>query len=127
VSLFEFSLLCSKLSISRTFLFIHSQSGRNSKKYSPFDVHQPLGLLHSENEVSSISTEKALYQNVEKHLFSAHSTRLLTPEAKIQKNSSHSLKFRQFSRFSPNLKLSDISSRIRISLKKAEGLVFNRG
>jgi hypothetical protein len=45
-----------------------------------------------------------LYQNVEKHHFSAYLLRLLTPEAKIEKNSSHPLKFRQFSRFSPNLK-----------------------
>jgi hypothetical protein len=74
------------------------------KKYFPFDVNQPLGLLHSENDVSVISTEKALYQNVEKHHFSAHLTRLLTPEAKIEKNSSHSLNFRQFPLFSPNLK-----------------------
>jgi hypothetical protein len=63
-----------------------------------------LGLLYSENDVSDISTEKALYQNVEKHHFSAYSIRLLTPEAKIEKNSSYSLKFRQFSGFSPNLK-----------------------
>jgi hypothetical protein len=28
-----------------------------------------LGLLHSENDVSGISTEKALYQNVEKTPF----------------------------------------------------------
>ena len=37
---------------------------------TPFrDVHQPLGLLYSENDVSGISTEKALYQNVEKTPF----------------------------------------------------------
>jgi hypothetical protein len=33
----------------------------------------------------SYLTEKALYQNVEKHPCSAHSTRLLTPEAKNRK------------------------------------------
>jgi hypothetical protein len=47
-----------------------------------------LGLLQSENDVFVISTEKALYQNVEKTPFSAHSTRLLTPEAKFEKDSS---------------------------------------
>jgi hypothetical protein len=31
---------------------------RNSKKYFSFDVHQPLSFLHSENDVSGISTEK---------------------------------------------------------------------
>jgi hypothetical protein len=50
-------------------LSIYSQAGRNSKKYFPFDVHQPLGLLYSENDVSGISTEKSLYQNVEKTPF----------------------------------------------------------
>jgi hypothetical protein len=44
-----------------------------------------LGLLHSENDVYVISTEKALYQNIENKPFSAHSTRLVTPEAKIEK------------------------------------------
>jgi hypothetical protein len=73
------------------------------QKYFSFDVHQPLDLLHSENDGSGISTEKALYQNVGKTPFSAHSNRLVTPEAKI-KNSSDSLKFRQFYGFSPNLK-----------------------
>jgi hypothetical protein len=50
-------------------LSIYSQSGRNSKKYFPFDVQQLLGLLCSENDVSGISTEKALYQNGEKTPF----------------------------------------------------------
>jgi hypothetical protein len=86
-------------------LSIDSQSGRNSKKDFPFDVHEPLGLFYSENDVSGISTEKALYKNVEKTPFPAYSTRLLTPEAKIVKNGSHLLKFRQFSGFSPNLKI----------------------
>jgi hypothetical protein len=46
------------------FLSIYSQSGRNSKKDDQFDVHHPLGLLHSENDVSGIFTDKAFYQNV---------------------------------------------------------------
>jgi hypothetical protein len=33
------------------------------------DVHHPLGLLHSENDVSCISTEKAFNQNAEKTPF----------------------------------------------------------
>jgi hypothetical protein len=52
------------------------------KKYNQFDVHYPLGLLHSKNDISCISTEKAFYQNVKKHPFSAHSNKLLAPEAK---------------------------------------------
>jgi hypothetical protein len=67
------------------FLLICSQSGRNSKKYFLFDDHQPSGLLYSENDISGIFTEEALYQNVEKHHFSAYSTRKLTLEAKIEK------------------------------------------
>jgi hypothetical protein len=62
-----------------------------------------LGLVIFKNDVSDIYTE-ASYQNVEKTPFLAYSTRLLTPEAKIEKNSSHSLKLRQFSGFSANLK-----------------------
>jgi hypothetical protein len=85
-------------------LSFYSQSGRNLKKDFLSDVHHLLGLPHSKNDVSGISTEKALYQNVEKHHFSAHSTILLTPDAKIEKNSSYSLKFKQFPGFSPNLK-----------------------
>ena len=57
------------MSISRTFLSINSQSGRNSKKYFLYDVHHSLGLINSENDVSYISTEKALYQNVENTIF----------------------------------------------------------
>ena len=50
-------------------------------------------------------TQKKLYiETSRKHPFSAQSTRLPTPEAKIGKNS-YSLKFRQFSRFSPSLKI----------------------
>jgi hypothetical protein len=64
---------------------IYSQLGRNSKKYFLLYVHRPLGLLHSENDASGIPTEKALYQNVEKHPFSAQSTKLPTPEVKIKK------------------------------------------
>jgi hypothetical protein len=64
--------------------FVHLQPIRSKfKKCSPFEVYQLLGLLHSENKVSGISKEKALYQNVQKHPFSAHLIRLLTPEAKI--------------------------------------------
>jgi hypothetical protein len=55
------------------------------KKYDRFDVHHPWGLLHSENDVSGISTEKPFYQNVYKTPFSAHSAKFLTPEAKIKK------------------------------------------
>jgi hypothetical protein len=105
-------------------LSIYSQSGRNSKKYFPFDVHQLLGLLYSENDVSGISTEKAFNQNVEKHHFSAYSTRLPTPEEKIEKK----LLFTNSDNFPDShqiSKLSDISSRIHVSLKKADGLVFN--
>jgi hypothetical protein len=48
--------------------------------------------------------KKPYIKTSKKHPFSAHSTRLVTPEVKIEKNSSHSLKFRQFSGFSPNFK-----------------------
>jgi hypothetical protein len=48
-------------------------------------INQHLCLSHSKKEVSGISTEKVLYQNVKKHPFLAHSTRWLTPEAKIEK------------------------------------------
>jgi hypothetical protein len=51
------------------FLSIYSQSGRNSKNYFSFDVHQRLSSLYSENDVSGISTQKALYQNVERTPF----------------------------------------------------------
>jgi hypothetical protein len=61
-------------------------------------------LLYSENDVSGISTEKALNQNVEKTPFLSIFNQIADPEAKIEKNSSHSLKFRQFSGFSPNLR-----------------------
>jgi hypothetical protein len=93
-----------KIVDSRTFLSIYSQSGGNSKKYDQFDVNHLLGLLYSENGVFCISTEKNSYQNVEKHPFLAHSTRLLTPEAKIENNRTDLLKFRQFSGFSQNFK-----------------------
>jgi hypothetical protein len=83
-----------------------------------------LGLLYSKNDVSGISTEKALYQNIEKTPFF---NQIAAPEAKIEKNSSYSLKFRQFFGLSRNLKIFDISFRILVSLKKAKGLVFNRG
>jgi hypothetical protein len=46
------------------------------RKYDRFDVHHP--LLHSENDVSCISTEKAFIKMSKKQPFSAHSTRLLT-------------------------------------------------
>ncbi len=97
---FKFTLLFSKLSFSRTFLSIYSQSGRNSKKYDQFDVHQPLGLFYSENDVSGISTEKSSKRR-KTSFFGIFNQ---TPKAKIEKNSSHSLKFRQFSGFSPNIK-----------------------
>jgi hypothetical protein len=57
------------LSFSRTFLSIYSQPGQNKKKYNLYDVHHPWGLLLSENDVSGISTEKALFQNVQKTPF----------------------------------------------------------
>jgi hypothetical protein len=47
-------------------LLIYCQSGRNLEKNFLLDVHQPLGLLYNESDVSGISKEKALYQNVEK-------------------------------------------------------------
>ena len=47
---------------------------------------------------------KLFIKTSKNHPVSAHSTRLLTPEAKIKKNRTDSLKFRQFSGFSPNLK-----------------------
>jgi hypothetical protein len=48
--------------------------------------------------------KKPFIKTSKKHSFSAHLTRLLTTEAKIEKNRTVSLKFRQFSGFSPNLK-----------------------
>jgi hypothetical protein len=39
------------------------------RKVIPWQCSPPLVLLHSENDVSGISTEKALYQNVEKRPF----------------------------------------------------------
>jgi hypothetical protein len=41
-------------------------------------------LLYSENDISGISTEKALYQNVEKTPFFGIFNQI--PEAKIEKN-----------------------------------------
>jgi hypothetical protein len=51
------------------FLTIHSQSGQNFEKYLIFDIPHPLSLLHSENDVSGIFTENALYQTDKKTLF----------------------------------------------------------
>ena len=48
--------------------------------------------------------KKPFIKTSKKHPFLAHSTRLLTPEAKIEKNRTDSLKFRQFSGFSQNFK-----------------------
>jgi hypothetical protein len=48
--------------------------------------------------------KKPFIKTSKKHPFSANSAKYLTPEAKIEKNRTDSLKFRQFSRFSPNLK-----------------------
>jgi hypothetical protein len=39
--------------------------------------------------------KKPFIETSKKHRFSAHSTRLLTPEAKIEKNRTYSLNFRQ--------------------------------
>jgi hypothetical protein len=60
-----------------------------------------------------------------KHPFSALSAKFLTPEAKIEKHRTDSLKFRQFLDSHQISKLSVISSRILVSSKKAEGLVLN--
>ena len=57
---------------------------KKEKKFNLDDVRHLLSLFHSEINVSGISTEKALYQNIKKHHFSADLTRLLTPEAKIE-------------------------------------------
>jgi hypothetical protein len=48
--------------------------------------------------------KKPCIKTSKNHHFSAYLTRFLASEAKIEKNSSHLLKFRQFSGFSPNLK-----------------------
>jgi hypothetical protein len=48
--------------------------------------------------------KKPFIKTSKKHPFSAHSAKFLTPEAKIEKNRTDSLKFRQFSRFSAILK-----------------------
>ena len=121
---FHYFIERSKYLILRTFCRFTANQAEIRKKYVLDNVRYFLGLLHSENDFSGISTEKSLYQNVEKHHFSAYSTRLLIPEAKIKK-SSHLIKFRQFYGFSPNLKI--FRYRILVSLNKAEGLVFNRG
>jgi hypothetical protein len=84
-------------------------------------------IQKSTSHVSGISTKKALCQNVEKHPFSAHSTRLVTPEAKFEKTAPIHQNSDSFPDSHQMSKLSDISSRILISLKKAGGLVFNRG
>jgi hypothetical protein len=73
------------------------------KKYFPFDVHQPLGLLYSENDVSDISTEKALYQNVEKHYF-----RHIQPDCWPLKQKSKKM--------TPSTELSNGIARLRIDL-----------
>jgi hypothetical protein len=42
---------------------------QNSKKHFLDNVQHPLGLLHSDNDVSGISTEKSLYQKIKKTPF----------------------------------------------------------
>ena len=59
-----------------------------------------------------------MYQNVEKHHFSANSTRLLTPEAKIEKTARILLNSDNFPDSHQISKLSDISFTFLISLKK---------
>jgi hypothetical protein len=54
------------------FLSIYRQSGRISAaeiRKELDNVRHLFSLLLSENDISGISTEKALYQNVEKHSF----------------------------------------------------------
>jgi hypothetical protein len=99
---------------------MYSQSGQHSEKYFPFPIQDSFSFSYSVNDISSYSTEKALYQNVEKHLFSAHSTKM-KKTAPIYLNSDNFIDSHQIS------KVPDISSMILVSLKKAEGLVFNRG
>jgi hypothetical protein len=98
------------------------------KKSTTDSMFASLRACHIPKMTFLASPQKSLSSKRRKTpFFSAHLTRLLTPEANIEKNSTDSLKFRQFSGFSPNPKLSDIRSRILVSLIKAEGLVLNRG
>ena len=74
----------------RTFIFkivdfahfwsILSQSGRKS---SLDNIQELLSFLYPKNSISSFSTEKTLYQNVQKWPFSSHSTQFMATEAKI--------------------------------------------
>ena len=56
------------------------------------------------------SQKKTFIKTSKKDPFSAHLAKFLTPEAKIEKNRTDSLKFRQFSRFSPKLRDSSLTA-----------------
>jgi hypothetical protein len=71
--------------------------------------------------------KKHFIKTSKKHPFSAHSAKFLTPEAKIEKTEPIHLISDNFLDSHQISKLSDINSGILVSLKKAEGLVFNRG
>jgi hypothetical protein len=92
------------------------------EKYYLDNVRHLLGLLPFENDVYGISTEKALYQTVEKHPF-----RHIQPDCWPLRQKSKKLVpwHCNLDNFPDVLKI--FWSRILVSLKKAKGRVFNRG